>query len=113
MIRYLRNGIGIPAVNGFIPKGLAGFNNMEGYTYQPEKAKELVRQYIEESGNNNPSIAIGTNSQYLDLCEFIQRELEKIGIQVHIVVVPPSTLRQMNSSGGLAIFRASWIANGR
>ena len=111
MIRYLRNGIGIPAVNGFIPKGLAGFNNMEGYTYQPEKAKELVRQYIEESGNNNPSIAIGTNSQYLDLCEFIQRELEKIGIQVQIDVVPPSTLRQMKSSGELAIFRASWIAD--
>ena len=111
MIRYLRNGIGIPAVNGFIPKGLAGFNNMEGYTYQPEKAKELVRQYIEATGNNNPSIAIGTNSQYLDLCEFIQRELEKIGIQVQIDVVPPSTLRQMKSSGELAMFRASWIAD--
>ena len=111
MIRYLRNGIGIPAVNGFIPKGLAGFNNMEGYTYQPEKAKELVRQYIEETGNNNPSIAIGTNSQYLDLCEFIQRELEKIGIQVQIDVVPPSTLRQMKSSGELAMYRASWIAD--
>ena len=111
MIRYLRNGIGIPAVNGFIPKGLAGFNNLKGYTYQPEKAKELVLQYIEASGNNNPSIAIGTNSQYLDLCEFIQRELEKIGIQVQIDVVPPSTLRQMKSSGELAIFRASWIAD--
>lgn len=111
MIRYLRNGIGIPAVNGFIPKGLAGFNNLKGYTYQPEKAKELVRQYIEASGNNNPSIVIGTNSQYLDLCEFIQRELEKIGIQVQIDVVPPSTLRQMKSSGELAMFRASWIAD--
>ena len=111
MIRYLRNGIGIPAVNGFIPKGLAGFNNLKGYTYQPEKAKELVHQYIEASGNNNPSIAIGTNSQYLDLCEFIQRELEKIGIQVQIDVVPPSTLRQMKSSGELAMFRASWIAD--
>ena len=111
MIRYLRNGIGIPAIHGFIPKGLAGFNNMEGYTYQPEKAKELVGQYKKESGNNNPSIAIGTNSQYLDLCEFIQRELENIGIQVEIDVLPPSTLRQMKSSGELAIFRASWIAD--
>ena len=111
MIRYLRNGMGIPAIHGFIPKGLPGFNNMEGYTYQPEKAKELVLQYIEESGNNNPSIAIGTNSQYLDLCEFIQRELENIGIQVEIDVLPPSTLRQMKSSGELAIFRASWIAD--
>ncbi len=111
MITYLRNGIGIPAVHGFIPKGLPGFNKMKGYTYQPEKAKELVTEYIEESGNNNPSISIGTNSQYLDLCEFIQRELQRIGIQVQIDVVPPSTLRQMKSSGELDIFRASWIAD--
>ncbi len=111
MITYLRNGMGIPAIHGFIPKGLPGFNELEGYTYQPDKARELVNQYMEESGNKNPSITIGTNSQYLDLCEYIQRELDKIGIKVLIDVVPPSTLRQMKSSGELDIFRASWIAD--
>ena len=111
MITYLRNGMGIPAVHGFIPKGLPGFNEIEGYTYQPDKARELVLKYKEETGDKNPSISIGTNSQYLDLCEYIQRELEKIGIKVHIDVVPPSTLRQMKSSGELDIFRASWIAD--
>jgi len=111
MITYLRNGMGIPAVNGFIPKGLPGFDNIEGYSYQPEKARELVKQYKEETGDNNPTISIGTNSQYLDLCEYIQRELEKIGITTTIDVMPPSTLRQMKSSGELDIFRASWIAD--
>jgi len=111
MITYLRNGIGIPAKNGFIPKGLPGFNELDGFTYQPLKARDLVSQYIKESGNKNPSISIGTNSQYLDLCEYIQRELEKIGIKVIIDVVPPSTLRQLKSSGELDIFRASWIAD--
>lgn len=111
MITYLRNGMGIPAVHGFIPKGLPGFDNIEGYTYQPEKARELVEQYKEETGDSNPTITIGTNSQYLDLCEFIQRELEKIGITVTIDVMPPSTLRQMKSSGELDVFRASWIAD--
>ena len=111
MITYLRNGIGIPAKNGFIPKGLPGFNELDGYTYQPNKARDLVNQYIKESGNKNPSIIIGTNDQYLDLCEYIQRELEKIGIKVIIDVVPPSTLRQLKSSGELDVFRASWIAD--
>jgi peptide/nickel transport system substrate-binding protein len=111
MITYLRNGMGIPAVHGFIPKGLAGFSEIEGYKYEPEKARELVLQYKEETGDLNPMITIGTNSQYLDLCEFIQRELEKIGIDVKIDVMPPSTLRQMKSSGELDIFRASWIAD--
>ena len=111
MVTYLRNGMGIPAIHGFIPKGLPGYDETIGYTYQPEKAKQLIQQYKEESGDQKPEIVIGTNSQYLDLCEYIQRELEKIGIQVTIDVMPPSTLRQMKSSGELDIFRGSWIAD--
>jgi peptide/nickel transport system substrate-binding protein len=111
MILYLRNGIGTPAINGFIPKGLPSFNAMKGYTYQPKKAKELINSYKDETGNNSPSITISTNSQYLDLCEFIQREMEKIGLQVAIDVMPPSTLRQTKVQGKLSIFRGSWVAD--
>jgi peptide/nickel transport system substrate-binding protein len=111
MIKYLRNGIGTPAINGFIPKGLPSFNNMKGYTYQPNKAKELVQSYIAETGNLNPTITISTNSQYLDLCEYIQRELQRTGLHVNIDVMPPSTLRQTKVSGQLSIFRGSWVAD--
>ena len=111
MVTYLRNGMGIPAVHGFIPKGLPGFANLPGYDYDPERARSLVQQYTDETGDSQPSIVIGTNSQYLDICEYVQRELEKIGIDVQIDVVPPATLRQMKSSGELDIFRASWVAD--
>lgn len=111
MVTYLRNGMGIPAIHGFIPKGLPGYEEIEGYDYNPKKAKALVEEFKKETGIQYPKITIGTNSQYLDLCEFIQRELEKIGIEVSIDVVPPSTLQQMRSSGDLDIFRSSWIAD--
>jgi len=111
MIQYLRNGIGTPAVNGFIPKGLPSFSSFEGYSYQPVKAIEYINLYKSETGNLNPEITITTNSQYVDLCEYIQRELEKIGLIVHVDVVPPSTLRQSKASGKLPIFRASWVAD--
>jgi len=111
MIRYLRNGIGTPAVNGFIPKGLPAFNNMKGYTYQPEKAKKLIHEYMVETGNNKPSITISTNSQYQDMCEFIQREMQKIGLNVTVDVMPPSTLREQKVNGKLSIFRGSWVAD--
>lgn len=111
MIKYLRNGIGIPAENGFIPKGLPGFQEIEGYSYQPEKAKKLLREYVETTGNKNPEITITTNPSYLDLIGFIQSELKNIGIKVNIDVLPPSTLRQQRSSGQLEAFRASWIAD--
>ena len=111
MITYLRNGIGEPATHGFIPMGLPGFDYLEGYTYDPRLSRKLIQQYIQETGDTNPEISIGTNSQYLDICEYIQRELEKAGLQVSIDVMPPSTLRQMKSSGELDTFRASWIAD--
>lgn len=111
MVTYLRNGMGVPAEHGFIPKGLPGFDAIDGFTYQPEKARALLEQYIQETDDKKPEIVIGTNSQYLDICEYVQRELEKIGLKVTIDVVPPSTLRQMKSSGELDIFRASWVAD--
>ncbi len=111
MIKYLRNGIGTPAVNGFIPKGLPAFNHMKGYTYQPEKAKKLIQEYIAETGNTNPRITISTNSQYQDMCEFIQREMQKIGLEVKVDVMPPSTLREQKVNGKLSIFRGSWVAD--
>ncbi len=111
MILYMRNGIGTPAVNGFIPKGLPGFADANGYTYQPKTAKKLVDAYIEETGDKEPEISIATNSQYVDLCEYIQRELQKIGVTVNIDVMPPSTLRQSKTKGELPIARASWIAD--
>ena len=111
MVTYLRNGIVTPAVNGFIPKGLPGFNNLEGYTYQPDKARQFLKDYKTLSGDQNPEITITTDANYLDLCEYIQRELEKIGLKVYVDVVPSSTLRQSKATGKLDIFRASWVAD--
>ncbi len=111
MITYLRNGIGKPADAGFIPKGLPGYVENSGYTYNTEKASQLIDEYIQKTGNNTPSISIGTNAQYLDICEYIQRELGKIGLLINIDVMPPSTLRQLKSTGQLDAFRASWIAD--
>ncbi len=111
MITYLRNGIGEPATHGFIPMGLPGFDYIDGYEYDGTLSRKLIKQYIQETGDTQPTISIGTNSQYLDICEYIQRELEKVGLTVNIDVMPPSTLRQMKSSGDLDTFRASWIAD--
>ena len=111
MVTYLRNGMGIAATHGFIPKGLAGFDSIQGNSYNPEKARALINAYKQATGANTIQVTIGTNSQYLDLCEYIQRELEKLGISITIDVMPPATLRQLKSSGELDIFRASWVAD--
>ncbi|WP_417199404.1 ABC transporter substrate-binding protein [Bizionia sp.] len=111
MMIYLRNGVGIPAHGGFIPKGLPGYSQKSGFNYQPEKAKELVEQFKTETGNRNPEITITTTSNYLSFCEYIQRELQKTGLLVSITVIPASSLKDSKANGKLDMFRASWVAD--
>ncbi|MFD0932284.1 ABC transporter substrate-binding protein [Psychroflexus salinarum] len=111
MIKYLRNNIGIPAHKGFIPEGLSGRARIQGFTYQPEKARQLIQKFKEETGIRFPKLIISTNPSYIDLVEFIQKEVQRIGVQVEIDVMPPSTIRQKRSAGQLNNFRASWIAD--
>lgn len=111
MILYLRNGIGNPANGGFIPVGLAGYNTSSGFTYQPEKAKQLINQFRKESGIETPEITLATTSNYLDFCEFIQRELEKAGLKINVDVMPEATLRSARFNGKVDMFRSSWVAD--
>ena len=78
--------------------------------YQPELARTLVKQFVEAT-NIQPTIRLATDINYLDICEYLQRELQKIGITVVIELMPTATLRQAKSSGKLEAFRASWIAD--
>lgn len=111
MMTYLRNGIGIPAHGGFIPKGLPGYDASIGFSFQPEKAKQLVQQFKTETGITTPEITITTTSNYLSFCEYIQRELQKIGITVNVDVIPAATLKDAKANGKLDMFRASWVAD--
>lgn len=111
MMIYLRNGIGIPANGGFIPKGMPGYNETIGFNYQPEKAKSLVSQFKSETGIENPEISITTTSNYLSFCEYIQKELQKTGLTVNIDVIPAATLKDAKANGKLNLFRASWVAD--
>ena len=109
LVAYLRNNIGFPSKNGFIPKGLQG-TSQEAIPYDPVRARKLVMEYIEEN-EDPPQLTITTDANYLDICEYMQRELQKIGISIQVEVMPTATLRQAKSSGKLELFRASWIAD--
>ncbi|OUR93323.1 ABC transporter substrate-binding protein [Flavobacteriales bacterium 34_180_T64] len=111
MMTYLRNGIGIPAHGGFIPKGLPGYNENAGFTYRPQEAKKLIEQFKEETNIVSPEITITTTSNYLSFCEYIQRELQKTGLIVNIDVIPAATLKDAKANGKLDVFRASWVAD--
>ena len=109
MMTYLRNNIGTPALEGFVPKGLPSFTeDLKGYDYNPEKAKALLAS---ANINLEREVILSTTSSYLDICEYIQNQLQEIGLSIKIEVNPPSTHRQMVATSKLDFFRGSWIAD--
>ena len=111
MITYLRNNIGSPANGGFIPRGLPGFEPTIGFDFNPEKAKALVTEYKRLTNNPNPTLKLSTTENYLSFCEFIQRALLDIGLDISIDVMPASALKSAKANGKTAVFRASWVAD--
>ncbi len=112
MIRFLRNNVGIPAHAGFVPVGMPGFpKNEGGYNYDPDRARQLLSEAGFPNGQGMPGITLHTNQNYLDIAQYVQHELSKIGIRLSIDVMPPATLREMMAKGEARMFRASWIAD--
>ena len=112
MLRTLRNSMGKPASNGFTPRGLPSFNDkVMGYDYNPDKARRLLLEAGFKNGENLPPIKLMTNKDYLDLCTFISRQWEDLGIKTSVDVMESATLREMMTKGTAPFFRASWIAD--
>ncbi len=112
MIKYLRNNLGTPAHAGFVPVGMPGFTeNSGGFYFNPQKARRLLAEAGFPNGQGLPPIELSTTSLYLDIGQYIQHELARIGIQLRINVLPPATLREMMANANAMFFRGSWIAD--
>lgn len=113
MILYLRNSLGTPAESGFVPMGLPSFNAnlVKGYHYDPLKSKELLNEAGYPDGIGLPVITLLTIAIYVDMANFIAKQLEETGIKVQVEVVQKSLLLELTSNSKAAFFRASWIAD--
>ncbi len=113
MIKYLRNGIGIPETKGMIPEGMPAFNKNAdyGYSYDPVKSRQLLAEAGFGKDNPVPPITLVTTSDYLDLCKFVQAQLQQLGFTIEIEVSPPAAVIERRAQSKINFFRASWIAD--
>ncbi len=113
MLRTMRNNVGKAANSGFTPRGLPSHDPevVKGYTYDPDKANQLLADAGFPNGEGLPEIKLMTNKDYEDLCTFCARQWEDLGITVKVDILESGTLREMMSKGQANFFRASWIAD--
>lgn len=113
LLRTLRNGVGRPANSGFAPRGLPSYDpaTVPGYRYDPARAAALLAEAGFPNGRGLPGITLLCSADYLDLCTFIVRQWEDLGIRVQIEATETATLRERMRKGQAPFFRASWIAD--
>ena len=129
MLRYLRNGIGMPGNQGIIPAGLPGYEDYKttrlqdhklvdslscglvdlniGYPYNPKKAEQLLKD------NNliGYELKLYTTQDYIDIAKFVQSALTEIGLNCRVEEMMPAALREKRANGNLPFFRSSWVAD--
>jgi peptide/nickel transport system substrate-binding protein len=113
MVKYLRNSMGTVGSAGFIPMGMPGFDaaQVKGYTYNPDKARRLLKEAGYPNCKNLPEIVLHTTVSYRSLIEYVQGQLEKIGIKTSVEIVQGASLRELVSKNSVNFFYGTWIAD--
>ncbi len=112
MMMYLRSNMGYPAFNGFVPYGMPDFSNAtKGFYYNPELSQDLLKEVGYSTSNPLPSLSLATTDDYVDICEFIQHQLNELGFDIQVDVYPGAAYREMLANSKLNFFRASWVAD--
>lgn len=113
LMLYLRNSIGTPAESGFIPAGLPSFDPdlVKGYSFDIPKARALLKEAGYDKIRDKGKIRLLTIPIYADLANFIARQLEEIGLDIKVEVIPKSLLLEQTAKSEAPFFRASWIAD--
>lgn len=112
IVKHLRNGIGNSAEQGFIPKGMPSFDStVQGYNYNPDKSRELLTKAGFPGGKGIEEITLHVTEQYLELSQFVEHELEEVGIPVKIYLNRPIVQTEIIANAQVNFFRKSWVAD--
>jgi len=112
MVAYFLNNVGVPGVSGFVPSSLPSYSAtlVPGYDYQPQKARELLREA--GFGLGRPlRLRLSTVQERKEICEYMQKKWAEVGAQVQIDVNQAAAHQELVDNGRAAFFTKSWLGD--
>lgn len=117
IVNYTLQGEGRPAIYGIVPpiKGYE-YEKIKGYTYDPEKARQLLAEAGYPNGKGFPKLTLQINSgggdRNIHTAEVIQKMLkENLNIEVNIEVLQFAQHLENYETGKAKFWRAGWVAD--
>lgn len=116
ILNVVRKGRGVSA-RGVLPPDMPGYNpDLPDYEYNPEKAKELLRQagYADPADLGEIPLwfnATSPSDPNAKLAEVIQENLRGIGVNLKLQTTDWGTYLKKLDRGELPLFRLAWIAD--
>jgi peptide/nickel transport system substrate-binding protein len=117
IVTYTLQGEGIPGDYGLVPP-MPGYNfkDVKGYTFNPDKAKEMLAKAGYPNGKGLGEITLETNpdggNRNVQIAEVVKKMLEEnLNIQVKIEAVPFPQHLDAFERGKIGFFRESWSAD--
>jgi oligopeptide transport system substrate-binding protein len=99
---------------GVLPPTMPGHNpDLEGYTYDPDKAKQLLIEAGYPGGQNLPSLDLyfNTNDTHQKIAELVQAQLLELGIRIGLRSLDWAAYIKLVDDGGTLLHRMGWIAD--
>ncbi len=117
IVTYTLQGEGRPAVYGIVPP-FKGYNyeEVKGYEFSPEKAKEHLKKAGYPNGKGFPEVTLQINSgggdRNVQIAEVVQKMLnENLGINIKIEQMQFAQQLENLETGKALMWRAGWVAD--
>ena len=116
LIDFVLQGEGQAAHNGFVPemKGYP-YSSVAGFDYDPELARDLMKEAGYPNGNGFPEITLNLNASG-GINEKVANTLtsmlnKNLGINISLNVIPMAELHPMVEAAQVDFWRFGWIAD--
>lgn len=106
----LLNGRYMPAI-GVLPPGMSSYDpNLRGYEYNPEKARQLIKEAGYENGLEI-TLQYNTTPTHKAIAEAVQAQLSQFNIKVNLAATELGAHYDSVRRGDSEFFRAGWAGD--